>query len=32
VVVFEGEEKVIGQIVKIEIVSDHKWYLRGKIV
>ena len=31
VVVFEGEEKQIGTIVKVRIVSEHGWYLKGEI-
>jgi len=31
VVVFEGKEELIGNIVDIEIVSEHMWYLKGKI-
>ena len=31
VVVFEGTEDLIGKVVDIEIISDHKWYLKGKI-
>lgn len=31
VVVFEGEEKQIGTIVKVRIVSEHRWYLKGEI-
>ena len=31
VVVFEGTEELIGNVVDIEIVSEHKWYLKGKI-
>lgn len=29
VVVFEGDKKLIGQIINVKIVSEHKWYLRG---
>ena len=29
VVVFEGTEKLIGQVIKVKIISQHKWYLRG---
>lgn len=32
VVVFEGKEEFVGKIVNIEIISEHLWYLRGKIV
>ena len=30
VVVFEGNKKSIGQIVELEIVSEHMWYLKGE--
>lgn len=30
VVVFEGEQKLIGTIQNIQIVSEHMWYLKGK--
>ena len=30
VVIFEGPEDLIGQIINIKIISEHKWYLRGK--
>lgn len=31
VVVFEGADKLIGKVVDIEIISEHKWYLKGKL-
>ena len=31
VVNFEGPEKLIGEIVKIKIVSEHMWYLKGEL-
>ena len=31
VVIFEGPEDLIGQIINIKIISEHKWYLRGEI-
>lgn len=31
VVIFEGAKDLIGQIVDIRIVSQHKWYLKGEI-
>ena len=31
VVIFEGDKKLIGQIINIKIVSEHKWYLKGEI-
>lgn len=32
VVNFEGDENLIGNIVDIKIVSEHKWYLKGEII
>ena len=31
VVNFEGDESLIGNMVELKIVSEHKWYLKGKI-
>ena len=31
VVNFEGEETLIGNIVKMNIISEHMWYLKGEI-
>ena len=31
VVVFDGDENYIGKVLNIEIISEHKWYLKGKI-
>ena len=31
VVIFEGTEDLIGKIINIKIISEHKWYLRGEI-
>ena len=31
VVVFEGDKSLIGKLIDIEIVSEHMWYLKGKI-
>ncbi len=31
VVIFEGDRSLIGSMVEIEIVSEHMWYLKGKI-
>lgn len=31
VVIFEGAEDLIGNVIDIEIISEHKWYLKGKI-
>ena len=30
VVVFEGDESLVGQVVEVKIVSEHKWYLKGE--
>lgn len=30
VVIFEGEKNLIGQVINIKIISEHKWYLKGK--
>ena len=30
VVVFEGEQKLIGTIQNIQIISEHMWYLKGE--
>ena len=32
VVNFEGNEELIGNVVELEIVSEHMWYLKGKIM
>ena len=31
VVIFEGKEELIGKVIKIKIVSEHKWYLKGEL-
>ena len=31
VVIFEGTEELIGNVVELEIISEHMWYLKGKI-
>ena len=31
VVIFEGTKDLIGEIINIKIVSEHKWYLKGEI-
>ena len=31
VVIFEGSEELIGQVIDLKIISEHKWYLRGEI-
>ena len=30
VVIFEGDKELIGQIINIKIISEHKWYLKGE--
>lgn len=30
VVIFEGDKELIGKIINIEIISEHKWFLKGK--
>lgn len=32
VVIFEGKEEFVGKIVNVELISEHLWYLKGKIV
>lgn len=32
VVVFEANDKLIGQVANVKIVSEHKWYLKGEII
>ena len=32
VVNFEGDETLIGHVVDMEILSEHMWYLKGKVV
>ena len=32
VVIFKGNQEKIGKMVTIEIISEHMWYLKGKIV
>ena len=32
VVNFEGNESLIGKIIDVKIVEDHKWYLEGKVI
>lgn len=31
VVIFEGNEDLIGQMIELKIVSEHLWYLKGEI-
>lgn len=32
VVIFEGPEELIGKIINIKIISEHKWYLKGEVL
>lgn len=32
VVVFEGKKELIGTIQKVNIISEHMWYLKAKII
>ncbi len=29
IVIFDGPKTLIGQVINVEIISDHKWYLKG---
>lgn len=31
VVIFEGSKNLIGNMVDVKIVEEHKWYLKGEI-
>ncbi len=31
VVIFEGDKKLIGEMVELKIISEHMWYLKGEI-
>ena len=31
VVIFEGSSNLIGQNIKVKIISEHMWYLKGEI-
>ena len=31
VVIFEGTEELIGKVIDLKIVSEHKWYLKGEL-
>lgn len=31
VVIFKGNDNLIGQIINLKIVSEHMWYLKGKV-
>ena len=30
VVIFEGEDNLIGKVIDLKIVSEHMWYLKGE--
>ncbi len=32
VIVFEGDKQLIDTIIDVEILSEHQWYLKGKII
>ena len=32
VVIFEGDKKLIGQMIDLKITSEHMWYLKGNII
>ena len=32
VVIFEGDKSLIGKMAEIKVVSEHMWYLKGKIL
>ena len=32
VVILEGPEELIGKIINIKIISEHKWYLKGEVL
>lgn len=32
VVVFEGKDELIGKVINLKIISEHKWYLKGQII
>ena len=31
VVNFEGSKDLIGKIIEVKIIKEHKWYLEGKV-
>ena len=31
IVIFEGNKEFINQVIKLKIVSEHMWYLKGAI-
>ena len=32
VVIFEGKDNLIGNVITVKIVSEHMWYLKGEII
>lgn len=32
VVIFEGEDNLIGKVIDLKIISEHMWYLKGEII
>ncbi len=32
IVNFEGKDDLIGKVIKIKIISEHQWYLKGNII
>ena len=32
VVIFEGDKSLIGNVIELEIVSEHMWYLKGETI
>ena len=30
IVNFEGTDDLIGKVIKIKVISEHQWYLKGK--
>ena len=32
VVIFEGKEENVGEVLDVKIISEHMWYLKGAIV
>ena len=31
VIIFEGPKEIIGKLIDVKIISEHKWYLKGEI-
>ncbi len=32
VVILEGEDELIGKLLPLKIISEHKWYLKGELI